>query len=492
MQKRFIHNTNRLHYTNKSFVEESDINSLHSSYIDELYKDRMAPVIPFNRESILATCTNFSDKRVRNSFLKEYGLNSGIYIIEYKYDPLIYYIGRTTLFKRRFHNHFKADSGSKLHLFLNLVGWEHFNISIVEICTPSKLGSRENFYLQNYLPILNSVFSSSITEVLINKTLKSKLEGLKLSNYSLSSVETKNRVPLYIYDIDDNGINQYATYFNSIREASLALNINPTSLSQYRDTSIPYRNKLVYSNPIEDFDKVFESSRKNTPQGLLNVLKPVKIWAYDAKTLKLIEGSPFVSKTLASSVLGIRRSVIDYFLDKGKPEGVKGSYLYSRPIKETEMKSLIDLSENLQLGNKIEVWVYNAHTLELINNSPFCSIQDAANYFNVNYRTISRHLDTKLATMQNKILVYFFKKEIDLNFKDELVKSKPVVAGYNRSEIWVYQQGANGELSLIPDQPFKTKREAIRTLGIHIKELNKYLDTSKAYKNFIFFTNAQK
>jgi len=278
-QKRFIHNTNRLDFTNKSFVEESDIKSLHALYISELYKDRIAPVIPFNRESILATCTKFSDKKFRNSFLKEYGSNSGIYIIEYKYDPLIYYIGRTTLFKRRFHNHLKADSGSKLHLFLNLVGWEHFNISIVEICTTSKLGSRENFYLQKYLPILNSVFSSSITEVLINKTLKSKLEDLKLSNYSLSSADTKNRVPLYIYDIDDNGINQYAIYFSSIKEASLALGINPTSLSQYKDTSVPYRNKLVYSNPIEDFDKVFEFSQKNTPQGLLNVVKPVKIWA---------------------------------------------------------------------------------------------------------------------------------------------------------------------------------------------------------------------
>jgi len=76
--------------------------------------------------------------------------------------------------------------------------------------------------------------------------------------------------------------------------------------------------------------------------------------------------------------------------------------------------------------------------------------------------------------------------------KDQLVNSKPVVAGYIRSEIWVYQQGANGELNLIPDQPFKTKREAIRILGIHIKELNKYLDSSKAYQNFFFFTYPQK
>ena len=35
-------------------------------------------------------------------------------MIEYKYNPLIYYIGRTSLFKRRFYNHLKADSKNKL------------------------------------------------------------------------------------------------------------------------------------------------------------------------------------------------------------------------------------------------------------------------------------------------------------------------------------------------------------------------------------------
>lgn len=86
------------------------------------------------------------------------------------------------------------------------------------------------------------------------------------------------------------------------------------------------------------------------------------------------------------------------------------------------------------------------------------------------------------------MLVYFFKKEIDSELKDTLIKGKPAKAGYIRSEIWVYKAEANGELTLIPNQPFKTKREAIKTIGIHVKELNKYLDTSIAYKNFMFYT----
>jgi hypothetical protein len=48
---------------------------------------------------------------------------------------------------------------------------------------------------------------------------------------------------------------------------------------------------------------------------------------------------------------------------------------------------------------------------------------EVANYFNVNYRTITIHLDTKLASMQNKLLVYFFKKELDSQLKDELKKT---------------------------------------------------------------------
>lgn len=189
-QKRTIHTTKHLSSTyrgtDKPNIQESNMKSLHLTYINELYKDRAAPVIPFNRESILATCTNFHDKNARVAFLKEWRSKSGIYLIEYKYDPLIYYIGRTTLFKRRFNNHLKAESGSKLHIFLNLIGWEHFNISIVETCSLDKLGERENFYIQNYLPLLNSVFFSSMTETAINTTLKSKLDSLRESNSSVS------------------------------------------------------------------------------------------------------------------------------------------------------------------------------------------------------------------------------------------------------------------------------------------------------------------
>ena len=163
---------------------------------------------------------------------------------------------------------------------------------------------------------------------------------------------TSKNIPLYIYDIDDKGINKAFVLFKSMSEASRSLGINIASLIQYRNTSISYRGKLFYTEPITDFNQVFNSSKLNTPCGLVNRVVAIKVWCYDAKTLELIKGSPFDSKVKASKALGISRRVIDYFLDTGKAEGVKGSYLYSRPLSDKEIKNLIQASENLQLGNK--------------------------------------------------------------------------------------------------------------------------------------------
>jgi hypothetical protein len=58
--------------------------------------------------------------------------------------------------------------------------------------------------LQKYLPLLNSAFSSSITESAINMTLKSKLDALRASK----SIPSSKNIPVYIYDIDDKGINK--------------------------------------------------------------------------------------------------------------------------------------------------------------------------------------------------------------------------------------------------------------------------------------------
>jgi len=188
----------------RELLSSEDLRALHYVYIKELYRDRNAPVKAFN-DLVLDTCYDFLDKEKRIEFLKKWGSKSGIYIIQYKHDPLIYYIGRTTLFKRRLYNHYSGEARSKFHVFLNLVGWEHFNVSIIEKCSPENQGERENFYLGGaaerrsggaaerrsggaaerrsgkYLPLLNTSFSSSFSESFIYETLKSKLTTLRSS-----------------------------------------------------------------------------------------------------------------------------------------------------------------------------------------------------------------------------------------------------------------------------------------------------------------------
>lgn len=135
----------------------------------------------------------------------------------------------------------------------------------------------------------------------------------------------------------------------------------------------------------------------------------------------------------------------------------------------------------------MKVWAYDAKTLNLINNEPFSSISAAADYFNVNYKTISRNLDTEIFTKQNNMLVYLFKKEIFSDLKIELLKLDQNF--YNvRTKVWAYKLDEKGKLNLLLNQPFKTKKEAARELHIHNNKVNEYLDSGKEYKGFFIYS----
>ena len=475
--------------SNKDFNFEEDLRALHSLYVKDLFKDRIAPVIPFDSNLILASF-NLSDIKERSGFLKEWGSKGGIYLIEYKYNPLVYYIGRTTLFKRRINNHIKAETTSKFHAFLNLIGLEHFKFSIVEISSPSEQGKRENYYLQKFLPLLNTTFSSSFSESAIYMSLTDKLTSLKST--TLGQTQKSNQpIPIFTYTLcKDKGINPTYIKYNSISEASTKEKIAYGTVLLFRDTNVPFRGKLYFTKSIIDFNSTLD---------LVNItLKDVKIisnvaqkvWAYDALTLNLIKGSPFESKSQASNILNFSKNVLNYFIDTNKPEGIKGTYLFSKPLKESEIQSLKKLSEDITLGIKIKVWAYDATTLDLINNEPFPSIIVAADYFNINYRTINRHLDTKVATKQNKMSVYFFKKEINSDLKMELMKQAEKFH-YARGEIWAYKLEGEGKKILLPNQPFKTKREAVRELHMHNTVISKYIDTGIEYKGLLLYSTAQ-
>lgn len=334
---------NRVEFDPKKRIGD-DLKDLHSVYVKALFTDRNAPVKSFNH-TLIATCYLCLDKDKKSEFLKEWGSKSCIYLIQYKYNPLIYYIGRTTLLKRRFNNHLKADTGSKLHVFLSLVGMENFNFSIVEVCTPEEQGARENYYLQKYLPLLNTTFSSAFSESAIYANLTSKLATLKLK----SDPHTNGKaIPVYVYDINDKHIDINHIKYDSITKASHLEKVAGGTLAIFLNTNVPFRNKLYYSKPILDLDLTF-SLVKTSSNGLnldSNIAK--EVWVYDAKTLDSVKGSPFPSKSQASASIGVSRNVISYFLDTWKAEGVKGTYIFSRPLLEPEITKLQLLSETVK------------------------------------------------------------------------------------------------------------------------------------------------
>jgi len=79
-------------------------------------------------------------------------------------------------------------------------------------------------------------------------------------------------------------------------------------------------------------------------------------------------------------------------------------------INRSKYACLILRRGGLRKSNNCRNWVYNASTLELLLN-PLSSMKKAADYFNVDYRSILIHLDTELATIKDGKLVLLFSHE---------------------------------------------------------------------------------
>ena len=77
-------------HTSQNKNNSNNSNKNNEEYIKDLFKDRIVPVIPFDRNLIKGSYLNYTDKILRAKFLKEWGSKVGIYLIEYKYYPNIY------------------------------------------------------------------------------------------------------------------------------------------------------------------------------------------------------------------------------------------------------------------------------------------------------------------------------------------------------------------------------------------------------------------
>ncbi len=209
--KRFIHNFNSI-----------NLNS-NIDYIKNLYHNRLAPVKSFD-SNIIDTCLNITSSKELSFFFNKFKDKGGIYLIQYKEDLNIYYIGRAKNFKKRVSRHLKTKVKDKFHLFATLVGWDKFNFSIIEICDLKLQQDRENFYLKTYLPLLNTVFKSNFSDSQIYDTLYSKLKAKQ------NNLDYKNKhigISLFVYTYDNEQINQNFLKFDSINNFSKEIHVSP-------------------------------------------------------------------------------------------------------------------------------------------------------------------------------------------------------------------------------------------------------------------------
>jgi hypothetical protein len=111
-----------------------------------------------------------------------------------------------------------------------------------------------NYYLQKYLPLLNTTFSSSFSESAIYANLTNKLATLRSTKYSFTSGQP---IPVYAYEIKDRYINKTFVKYDSITEASSKQGVARGTLGIFRDTNVPFRGKLYFTKPIKDFELTF-------------------------------------------------------------------------------------------------------------------------------------------------------------------------------------------------------------------------------------------
>ena len=274
--------------------------------------------------------------------------------------------------------------------------------------------------------------------------------------------------------------------FISINELSKNLSISRETISVYLNTYVPYKNFVFLTNEIESFDLV-EKLINDTMHGLnLNHNLPKKIWMYFIESVGTIVKTELDSKSAAANLLNVQYLVITNHLDKWIKGGINGYYLFTNELSNKELEKLIEFSL-LRKTRNCTVWAYNAITLELVTNS-FSSIQKAAEYFNVDYRSVLNHLDTQLATKKGDSLVYFFSNELTDLKKKEFI-NKLEIAKNEASSIWVYKKMDDKFIFINSNEPsFSSKHLAAKELKISTKTISKFLNIHKDYKGLYFYS----
>lgn len=350
-------------------------------------------------------------------------LHPPVYIFTYKSDRNIYYIGRANDFQKRFKAHLNTNLKDRFHVFINAVCWDKFEFSVIEICSLDMHRERENYYLQKYLPLLNTIFKSNLSDT---QTFDSVYEILKVRQLESSFDNKSKGIFIYLYEYINGQLSTKYITFNSINQLSKYLNISRETISIYLNTYVPYKGYLFLTGWVSILrsfgpsDKIIEKLVSDATQGLeLDRTIAKIVWIYYIKADGTVVKTAYESIGAVVKALNVHHTVINNHLDKWIKGGIENNYLFSSELDSLELEKLMEISL-LRKHNNLKVWVYDALTLELILDV-FSSMKKAADYFNVDYRSLLKHLDTKIATMKGGKLILLFSNELTELEKESLL-----------------------------------------------------------------------
>lgn len=256
---------------------------------------------------------------------------------------------------------------------------------------------------------------------------------------------------------------------------------------------MPFKNNLFLTNKIESYE-LAEKLVNDATLGLeLDRTIAKKVWMYylvagGAKDDTIVK-TKYDYIGIVAKLLNVQHGTINGHLDKWIVGGINGNYIFSYELDNLDLEKLKEISK-LRKFNNCKVWVYNASNLELMLD-PFTSMQKTAEYFNVDYRSILNHLDTKLASIKGgKLVLLLFSHELTKLQKESLLNNIKKVVNVTVS-LWVYKKVKDNFILINNNKPsYASKLEASKDLKISNKTISKYLDTNKEYKGFYFYSVA--
>lgn len=387
--------------------------------LEALYKNRQAPLIPFE-ENVVGVCEDLTSRTALSAFFRNLPGKGGIYVFTMKKNPNIFYIGRAKDFQKRLKTHFNINLNDRFHVFARTIGWDKFNFSVIEICNLDMQKERENFFLQKYLPLLNTIFKSNLSSA---QTFESLYEILKLRQLQSNFENKYQGINIYLYEHINSTKKLNASYktFTSINELAIYLGIARETINVYLNTYVPYKNNLFLTDKIESLELV-EKLVSDAILGLdLDRIIAKNVWMYYLDKEGVVVKTKYESIGKVAKLLNVQHITINNHLDKWIKGGINGNYLFSYELDSLELEKLKEIS-TLRKYNNCKVWVYNASTLELMWDS-FTSMQKAAEFFNVDYRSILNNLDTELASIKGGKLVLLFSQELTKLQKESLLNN---------------------------------------------------------------------